>query len=150
MLGISDANIIVKGSTRKMLPADEEPAVTISRNQTQPNLIEDGIGAIHIFPASDTLLRIEYRGYMTGHLWITPDGVAELNEHFLESTDRIPEWVVSEDRPDWFPTPVKSHPSVPCENCGTDVSVRAVVTPVRAGRESRYCRDCWKELRVNS
>jgi hypothetical protein len=87
---------------------------------------------------------------MSGRLWITHDGVCELKQCFLDDREEIPGWTLSTELseiPDWFPTPGHVPSSVTCDECGSDVSVTAVVTPLSEETNGRYCPDCWSSVR---
>ena len=148
MFGLSESNIITRGNRQDRDSHSTPPDVSLSRNQTNPNLIEDGIDVIDIFAEPDDRYRIEYGGgYNTGKIWITKEGLRELKTSLLDNQTEIPHWIVSSDLPEWFPTPVPTYPPVICEECGDDVLVSAVVTPWLSQSDSRYCWDCWEAIR---
>jgi hypothetical protein len=147
MFGISKSNIIEEGEDGKTSRNSNGPQVVISRNQTNPNMIVDGVNSIDISRESSDRFYVHYYGFTSGSLWVTADGIRELKETFLDDQKEIPNWTVSTDLPDWFPTPEWTPSPVTCEECGSDVPVTQVVTPFLSGIEDRYCRDCWYSIR---
>lgn len=146
MFEISGANIIEQGEPGDRFGSENQPQVSITRNQTDPTLIVDGVDSIEIFSESDDRFRVEYWGYMAGRLWLTRDGVRELKQHFLDDREEIPGWTLStelSELPDWFPTPEHLPSPVTCDECGSEVSVTEVVTPWSGESQDRYCSDCW-------
>jgi hypothetical protein len=134
----------------------EVPGVHLRYNQTDPDVIEDGIDLVAVIEESEGAYRIDYWGYTYGRLRVTADGVEQLGQKLLRNADRIPDWTLdpetvdAEDLPWWVPGETTVVPTVTCEDCGSDVSVREVVTPRKSrGTEERdvLCRDCWQEHR---
>jgi hypothetical protein len=132
------------------------PGVHLRYNQTDPDVIEDGIDFVAVIEESDEVYRIDYWGYVYGRLRITADGVEQLGQKLLGNPDPIPNWTVdpetvdAEALPWWVPDETLVAPTVTCEGCGSDVSVRDVVTPQRSVVTDDIdvlCRDCWQEYR---
>lgn len=149
MFDISASNIIEQDEAGDCFKSNEQPDVSLSRNQTDPNLIEDGVVSIGLFHESDDRFRVEYWGYMSGCLWITHDGVRELKQTFFDDREEIPGWVLSTEHtelPDWFPIPEQIPTSVTCDNCGSDVPMTEILTPRVGDTEARYCHDCWSSI----
>jgi hypothetical protein len=147
---ISESHIIEQGEAGELSGSDEQPQVRITRNQTEPNLIVDGVDSIEIFHESSNRFRIEYWGYMSGRLWLTRDGVSELKQSFLDDQEEIPGWTLTTELaelPDWFPAPESPPSPVICYECGSEVSVTEVVTPWSEETKDRYCPDCWSSVR---
>jgi len=146
MFNISEINTIERGELDTPCTSDDQPSVSISRNQTDPSIIEDGIVNIGIFYETDDRFRVEYWGYMSGCLWITSDGVHELKQIFLDNTEKIPRWTLATeitDLPDWFPTPEKIPSPVTCDKCGSEVSVTEIKTTAFEDPEARFCPSCY-------
>lgn len=147
---ISESNIIEEGELGDRFGTGDQPPVRLTRNQTDPTLIVDGVDVIEIFCESDNRFRAEYWGYLTGRLWLTRDGVRELKQNFLDDRERIPGWTLSTELPelpDWFPAPENIAPPVTCDKCGSEASVTEVVTPWSRESQDRYCPDCWPSVR---
>jgi hypothetical protein len=130
------------------------PGVHPRYNQTDPDVIEDGIDFVAIVEEPEGVYRIDYWGYDYGRLRITTDGVEQLGQDLLDNPDMIPNWTLdpetadAEDLPWWVPDNILVAPTVTCESCGSDVPVREVVTPRRSGVTDDIdvlCRDCWEE-----
>ena len=150
MFDISESNIIEQGEAGELFGSEDQSKVRITRNQTEPNLIVDGVDIIEIFHESSNRFRVEYWGYMSGRLWLTRDGVSELKQSFLNDQEEIPGWTLSTELtelPDWFPAPESLPPPVICSECGSEVSVTEVVTPWSEDTKNRYCPDCWSSVR---
>ncbi|QLD86154.1 hypothetical protein HWV23_10600 [Natronomonas halophila] len=150
MFGISEPNILEQGEAGDQFINEDQPQVRITRNQTDPNWIVDGVDSIEISYESNDRFRVEYWGYMTGRLWITHDGVNELKQTFLDDRDEIPGWTLSTELtelPDWFPVPDDIPSPVTCSECGSEVSVTEVTAPLSGGLQDRYCPDCWSSVR---
>lgn len=149
MFGISDPNIIEHGEAGEVSGNEHEQYVRMARNQTEPDMIVDGVDSMEILYEPGDRFRVEYWGYMSGRLWVTQDGVAELKQTFLDDQNDIPGWTLSTDLtelPDWFPTPESVPSPVTCDDCGSDVPVTEVVTPWLAGSHDRFCPDCWASV----
>lgn len=145
---ISEANIIETGEAGR-IGCGEQPSVRISRNQTEPNLIEDGVDSIELFRESEHRFCVAYWGYLSGRLWVTHAGVCELKQAFLDGREDIPDWTLSTpltELPDWFPTPEWTPSPVSCDECDSLVPVTEIVTPWGQDTKSRYCQDCWSSL----
>lgn len=132
------------------------PGVHLRYNQTDPDVIEDGIDFVAVIEEPEEVYRIDYWGYDYGRLRITADGVEQLGQDLLGNPDMIPNWTLdpetadAEDLPWWVPDETAVAPTVTCEDCGSDVSVREVVTPRKSrGTEDMdvLCRNCWQEHR---
>lgn len=150
MFDISESNIIERGEAGELFGSEGQLHVRMARNQTNPNMIVDGVDSIKIFCESDDRFRVEYWGYMSGRLWLTRDGVIELKQHFLDDREEVPGWTLSTELtelPDWFPTPEYVPSPVTCDECGSGVSVTEVVTPWSGESQDRYCPDCWSSVR---
>lgn len=152
MFDISESNIIEQREPADRFGSEDQPQVRITRNQTDPHLIVDGVDGIGIFCESDDRFRVEYWGYMAGRLWLTRDGVSELKQHFLDDREKIPGWTLSTELPevpDWFPAPEHTPSPVTCDECGSEVPVTEVVTPQSGESQARFCPDCWTSVREN-
>lgn len=150
MFGISDENIIEQGDEARALGAEPEDAVRIRRNQTTPDLIEDGVDSLIVTEESADCFRVEYSGYMRGFLLTTHEGITELGESFFADQREIPHHILStgaRDPPRWVP-PEYSPPSpVNCGECGDEVAVTNILTPIWDYESDRFCPECWKEVR---
>jgi hypothetical protein len=143
VFNVSESNVLATADAGR-LTDDPSDSVRLSRNQTDPNLLEDGVNSVQVARESSDRFRVEYGGYLSGRLWVTHDGVVELKRHFLDDRAAVPAWVLSrESVPDWFPAPGDPPDPVRCDDCGDDVPVTSVLTPLEEGSPTRYCPECW-------
>jgi hypothetical protein len=90
---------------------------------------------------------VEYWGYLTSNLKVNSAGVTELFESLLTGDDEIPSWVISgdiADLPAWFPIEYTAPEPIGCGQCGSNVPVTEILTPLREDVPARWCNECWK------
>lgn len=148
MLDISDENIIDRGDDGMVIGSDDTSIVRFSFNQSDPNMLRDGVDGISVFNESDGQYRVEYWGYVTGYLTVTQEGVKELAEDLFENQTEVPSWKVetgSDGLPDWFPEYNPPEP-ICCDECETETAAFDIVTPLLDEDAGRYCPDCWDTI----
>ena len=148
MLGVSEERIIEKVEGEEAI--DKGEGVEIRYNQTDPTVISDGIDAVKVNQEDGDTYRVDYWGYLVGHLLITEEGVNEMGEHLLGEQEDIPNWVIKSEPDktiDWIPEEYSPPSEVNCGRCQESVPVTEVLTPGRVGEVERYCRECWEEER---
>lgn len=134
----------------------DTPGVHLRYNHTDPDVISDGIDFLAVIEESEDAYRIDYWGYAFGRLRVTADGVEQLGQDLLGDPDVVPSWTLdpetvdADDLPWWVPEETLVAPTVTCEVCADEVTVRNVLTPRRplAGVDADIlCRDCWETHR---
>ncbi|MFC7074242.1 hypothetical protein ACFQJ7_05965 [Halovenus rubra] len=129
------------------------PGVHLRYNHTDPDIIRDGIDFVAVIEESEEVYRIDYRGYAFGSMRVTADGVEQLGKDLLGNPDPIPNWTLkpetvdADNLPWWVPEETPIAPTISCEVCADEISVRDVLTPQRPLLEveaDMLCRDCWE------
>jgi hypothetical protein len=146
MFGISESNILEQGHHLETEQKDNE-IVRLTRNQTEPNLIVDGVDIVSIFREAESVYLVEYLGYLTGCLSVTQRGVEELVDCFFQDQSEIPSWVIGQDQsdlPNWLQKKYEPPGPVQCDECGNAVSVTRIVTPLFS--DGKFCPDCWSQI----
>lgn len=153
---IDEEHVIEKIDIDERELSGDMPGVHLRYNQTDPDVIEDGIDFVAVIEEPEGVYRIDYWGYSYGRLRVTADGVEQLGQKFLGNPDKIPSWTLdpetvdAEDLAWWVPDEAPVASTVTCEGCGSEVSVREVVTPKRPGMTEDIdvvCQSCWQEYR---
>lgn len=142
------------------LPINEQefrgdvPGVQLRYNQTNPNVIRDGIDFITVIEEFERVYRIDYWGYAFGRLRVTADGIEQLGQDLLNHSDTVPKWTIdpetvnADNLPWWVPDEMQITPTVKCVDCDSEVSVREVVTLKRQpdiDDRDVFCRECWQD-----
>lgn len=145
-LGIADEHVLEETQGWPEQTAATQ-TVTISYNQTEPNLIRDGIDAIAVTGRADETYRVQYWGYIAGGLVVTAAGIKELGRSLFANADPIPQWVlddeVAADPPWWVPDEYEQPTEVCCDECNSEVAVTEILTPEREHRDRQLCPDCY-------
>lgn len=109
MLGISEENVVEHVEGERRVPQyDDEDAVTMVYNHTDPLVISDGVDSVTVVEEADGLYLVDYWGYLSGYLRVEREGVAELGESLLGGRSDVPDWLLvspieAEDLPWWIP-----------------------------------------------
>ena len=136
----------------------DTPGVHLRYNHTEPHMIRDGVDFIAVVEESDEVYRIDYRGYVFGRLRVTVEGIKQLGEDLFSNPDPVPNWTLNpdtvdaDDLPWWIPEETTVNPTIACDVCGQNVSVRDVLTPQQQLTDADaeiFCHDCW-EMRLYS
>ena len=130
----------------------DKAGVHMRYNQTDPDVIRDGIDSVAVIEEPEDVYRVDYWGYVFGRLRVTAAGVEQLGRDLLGNPDNVPSWTLNpktvdaDDMPWWIPDQTPVAPTVSCDVCEEKVSVRNVVTPQRpvlTFDAEVFCRDCW-------
>lgn len=150
MFDISDEYVVQREHYGSLDGVSEKEAqIRFRRNQSDPNMIVDGVDGVTVFKESEDRYLIQYGGYMHGHLTVTREGVKELGKCLLNGQQEIPDWVISSSKdylPDWMPSDYRKPEPVVCDVCGKEVSVSDIVRPLVQEEFDRYCPDCWETV----
>lgn len=150
---VDEDHIIEEVEIEEQELSGDTPGVLLRYNHTNPDLIRDGIDFVAVIEESEEVYRIDYRGYAFGRMRVTADGVEQLGEDLLGDSDTVPSWTLkpetvdADDLPWWVPEETPIAPTISCDVCTDEVSVRDVLTPQRPLSEvdaDILCRDCWK------
>lgn len=117
---------------------------TYQRNQTDPGLLEDGVGVYEVYQNGEDEYAINYGGYCSGLVIVTKEGAEAFVEQ-LGLEEQSLDWIVGEIRsaaelPDWMPDDIVLDQTVECTRCTKDVDVKKIYTP---NGEGPFCRECW-------
>ena len=132
------------------------PGVHLRYNHTDPDLIRDGIDFVAVVEESEEVYRIDYTGFVFGRLRVTATGIEQLGEDLLGNPDAVPNWTLNpetvdaDDLPWWVPEETSVNPTIACDVCADNVSVRDVFTPRRPLPDvdgDILCRNCWERHR---
>lgn len=154
MLGIADENVLERGrGEHRERRAAERDGCRVYYNQTNPTVIEDGIGSVTVLPDDGATYVVNYSGFRVGWLLVTEEGIDELSDHLFGGDDPIPNWLLdaetvdADDRPWWIPDGLALNPTMVCARCQERKDVETMVSAPPVPEDGRYCRECWEEAR---
>jgi len=148
--GIPDEEVVVAGEIPLQIWSELQqsagPSITIVRNQSDPQLIEDGVVGITVEPLSDDVFKVSYRGFVSGQMAVTADGMEQLGKHLFEDRKPVPDWLLTDvesisDLPAFMPAEIELNPPVDCRECGATERAADVLTP---GGGDPICEVCWQ------
>jgi hypothetical protein len=150
---VDEEQILEEVELKEKELCDDTPGVHLRYNHTDPDVIRDGIDFIAVIEESEEVYRLDYRGYAFGRMRVTAEGVEQLGENLLGDSAAVPNWTLkpetvdADDLPWWVPEETAIAPTISCDVCADEVSVRDVLTPQRPVSEvdaDILCRDCWE------
>jgi hypothetical protein len=150
---VDEEYIIEEIEVEEKVLHEDTPGVHLRYNHTDPDVIRDGIDFIAVIEESEEVYRLDYRGYAFGRMRVTAEGVEQLGENLLGDSAAVPNWTLkpetvdADDLPWWVPEETAIAPTISCDVCADEVSVRDVLTPQRPVSEvdaDILCRDCWE------
>jgi len=130
---------------------EDDPIATLSYNQTERDLIRDGVDYVEVVALGDDRYRIDYTGYMVGSLVVTGDGLEAFGQSLLADREDVPHWLVSVEADDdseteWLPETYGAPETVACAECGDEIGVDDVITlGGRNDSEGYRCEACWED-----
>lgn len=156
MFDISESHVLESTDEPSPAGGDDDVVATLRYNQTEPDVIRDGVDIVEIVDETDgdgERYRISYSGYLRGTIVVTRSGLEELGRSLLGSNATVPRWLLSpgdggEESLWWVPDGYDPADTVECSRCGSDVGVDEVVTPAgdREAVDEYCCRDCWERF----
>ena len=130
---------------------EDDPIATLSYNQTDRDVIRDGVDYIEVVALGDDRYRIDYTGYAVGSLVVTGDGLEAFGQSLLTDRADVPHWLLTVETDDdsetaWLPETYGSPETVACAECGTEVPADDVITlGGRNDTEGFRCGECWED-----
>ena len=128
-----------------------DPIATLSYNQSDRDVIRDGVDYVEIVALGDDRYRIDYTGYAVGSLVVTGEGLEAFGQRLLADREEIPRWLLSVETDDgteteWLPERYDAPETVACAECGAEVGVDDVITlGGRNDADGYRCEQCWEE-----
>lgn len=127
---------------------DDEEAVEIRYNSTDPTSDRDGIEALGVVQTPGGGYLVRYSGFESGYLELNEAGMAELGDALLGEPDGLPSWTVAShpgsDLPAWVPESYDPPQTVACDRCESHVEPSAILEPGES--DDRFCPDCWDDI----
>lgn len=139
----------------KELPSQLD-GVCLRYNDTEPSVQRDGVDLIAILDDEAEGYCVDYRGFVSGRLRVTAEGVEEIGKRLVSHDGEVPNWTLNrgtingENLPWWVPDSAMVHQTVACDRCKEQLAVEEVVTPRRDFKlleGNVFCWDCFYEAR---
>ncbi|MDS0261069.1 hypothetical protein NDI56_16850 [Haloarcula sp. S1CR25-12] len=144
MFGIPDREILSTGDDVTF--SETADAVSLSSLQPIPRMLDEGVDSITVSKTSANRYRIEYFGFLSGHLRTTEDGMKAFGKTILADESPIPAWVLDSataEVPWWAPDDYEPPAPIECGQCREETPVRSILTPLESADLPYVCRDCW-------